>query len=301
MKEIKMFFMIVSLLTMMSGTTYAALVADDVGDELPAPAKTTALLFYYDYISGTDKYSGGTLSNRDTNLTGHIGVFRAIHFNQIGKFPVAVAMALPYGNLSINGSGVGGGSYSSSEIGDITLIAGFWPIAMPEKTMWMSVSGWLTAPTGQYNPDKPLSLNLGQNMWSGKLQVGFVKMFGPLSFDVNGFAQIFSNNGRYVQPYVPNGSATLKRDIAYNVDAHLKFSFTRELFLSADYYYQWGGETKTDQFGSNEDTLNDHIAGLTLGYMINKNLQFLVKGRDTFKTKNGIETKDLGIRLAYFF
>ncbi|MGA3207433.1 MAG: transporter [Syntrophales bacterium] len=303
MKTLKMLFIVLSMLTILPGTIYSAVVTDEVGDHIPGPPGLSAVVFYYDHITGTNQYSGGTLVNRNTNLTADVTALRFLHFSEIGGFPVAMALALPYGNVSINGAGVGGNQFSSTEIGDLMAISGIWLIAKPEQRMWLDISAWLTAPTGEYTPEKPLALNLGQNMWSGKLLMGFTKGFGPITWDLNSFVQIFTNNDRYVQFGPPNasGPATLKRDPVYEVETHLKYDLTKALFVSADYYYLCGGETKTDEFGSNNDRLNDHTAGITVGIQLTPKTQLLVHARDTFKTENQIETMDIGARLAYFF
>jgi hypothetical protein len=303
MKTFKMLLIVLSVLTILPGKIYSALVTDDAGDHIPAPPGVSAVILYHEHITGNNKYKDGTLVNSDTNLKVDVTALRFAHFSKIGSFPVAASLSLPYGSISLDGAGVGGRQLSSTEIGDVTLVSGIWLIAKPEQRMWFDISAWITAPTGQYTSAKPVALNLGQNMWSGKLLLGFTKGVGPITWDLNSYVQFFSNNDRYVQSGPPplGGPATLKRDPVYEVETHLIYDLTKALFVSADYFYFYGGDTKTDAFGSNHDKLNDHTAGVTVGIKLTQNTKLLLKARNTFKTENQIETTNFGVKLSYSF
>lgn len=288
LKVITLFFLLILLLPSSS-------FALDPQDYIPAPAGTNGVLFYYDHISGTDAYVNGNKVSNSADMTANIAVFRYAYWNQIGQFPWAFSALVPVGELSMNNVGPTNQQISTSQIGDPFFLIGIWPISKPDTKTWLGISQYVYVPAGEYDHDKPPALQLGQNRWAFKEEIGFVQGFGPFELDLSGFVQFFTNNGNYTP-----SDLTLKKDNLYEVETHFIWNVNKNIFLSADYSYQNGGETSVSGV-SNNDKLNDHSAGVTVAYHLTTNSQVMFKYHDTFKTENGIKTKDLGFRFAVFF
>ncbi|OPY08143.1 MAG: hypothetical protein A4E66_01908 [Syntrophus sp. PtaB.Bin001] len=289
MKKIKILFILVLLLLIVPSVTFA----NDPKDSIPAPPGTNVLLFYYDHISGTDAYSNGDKVSNSTDFNANIAMLRYTYYGQVGKYPWALTGILPYGDMSIDIPN--NKKYSASQIGDPIIAGVFWPYANPEKKTWVEFTQYIIPPLGEYTHDKPLCIQMGSNRWSFKEELAIVKGFGPFMIELLGFAQFFTDNDEYTR-----ADLTLEKDNIYHGEAHLIWDVNKTLFLSADYFYDHGGETSAAGI-SNNDELDDHTAGITVGLHLTPSTLLLLKARDTFKSENCITTKDIGIRLAYFF
>lgn len=270
--------------------------ANDAKDYIPAPAGTDAILFYFDHISGTDSYLNGNKVSSSADLTGNIAVFRYAHYGQIGKFPWLINALVPYGEMSLDNVGATNQKISTSQIGDLVAAASIWPISNISTRTWLGLSQYVIFPTGDYDNTKPVGLQLGQNRWSFKEEIGFTQGIGPFMIDLQGFVQFFSNNGDFT-----SAGLDLERDPLWHGEAHLIWDVNKTFFLSADYFYENGGESNVKGGPSNNDKLDDHTAGLTVGYSLTPSSQILLKCKKTFKTENGIENTDIGFRFAFFF
>jgi hypothetical protein len=92
----------------------------------------------------------------------------------------------------------------------------------------------------------------------------------------------------------------LEKDPLFEAEAHLTYNFTEKFFGGIEYFYANGGETSVGGIGNNDKT-KSHTAGVVVGMGITENTHLLIKYRDTLETDNGVKTKDIGIRFAYFF
>lgn len=286
---------LIVLFTLLMIILPSTIFANDPKDYIPAPPGTNAVLFYYDHISGSDAYSRGNKISDAANLTGNIAVFRYAYWNEIGKFPWAVSALLPYGNLSLDNAGPTNQSISTSQIGDPIFLGVIWPIAKPSTRTWLAFAQYIIPPLGEYTNQKPSGLQLGSNRWTFKEEVGFVQGFGPFELDISGFIQLYTDNGKYT-----SSNLTSVNDPLYHMEAHFIWDINKTFFISADYLYDNGGETKVAGVKQN-DNLNDHTAGITIGYNITSSSQILLKGRETIQTENGIKKTDIGLRFAFFF
>lgn len=137
---------------------------------------------------------------------------------------------------------------------------------------------------------------MGENRWAFKTEMGFVKgLSDKLYFDLTGYVKFYTNN----DDYTPQ-SLTLKKRPVYLLESHLSYDLSKTLFLAVDYFSWYGGKEKVTG-GDWSGSMNNHAAGLTLGYAISPSGQLLIKYYDQFKTRTGVNTKTLGLRFAYFF
>ena len=130
----------------------------------------------------------------------------------------------------------------------------------PATTLGVSLT--VTAPTGEYNPDK--LLNLGADRWSFKPQLAVSHPFGPEHrWELDGYASayFFTDNTGY------HGHEVLRQDPLVAVEGHISYNFTPDLWASLDASYAWRGDTVVD--GVNQQNAQKH---LTVGAELNWSL-----------------------------
>jgi hypothetical protein len=97
----------------------------------------------------------------------------------------------------------------------------------------------VTAPFGQYNPDK--LLNIGTNRRSGKTQFGASKALGSATIEASLAATFFfTNNTDFL------GGKTLEQDPLYAAQGHLIYEFAPWLWGTLDGTYYTGRRTTID-------------------------------------------------------
>lgn len=124
-------------------------------------------------------------------------------------------------------------------------------------------------PIGQYFEDK--LVNLGQNRFAFRPQLGVVHNWGKWSAELTTEAGFFTDNDEFF-----NGNR-LGQDPAYSADAHLIYTFRPGLWLATSIGYGGGGETAVNS-ASNDNRQSNLGWGVSLGLPI---------------------TRAIGVKLAY--
>jgi len=96
----------------------------------------------------------------------------------------------------------------------------------------------VTLPLGQYFDD--LLINIGNNRWSVRPQLGVVHSRGPWSFELTGSMFWFSNNNRFVD------GAMLEQKTLYALQSHVIYNFNPGLWASISSAYGMGGRISID-------------------------------------------------------
>jgi hypothetical protein len=110
-------------------------------------------------------------------------------------------------------------------------------------------------PLGEYLEDK--LINLGNNRFTIRPQLGVVHSRGKWSFELTGSAWIFTDNDDFF------GGKSLEQDPFFTIQGHVVYSFRPGLWLGFDVGHLDGGTTKVD--GRRLNTLQSNSrAGLTL-------------------------------------
>jgi Putative MetA-pathway of phenol degradation len=134
----------------------------------------------------------------------------------------------------------------------------------------------LALPIGEYDSDQ--SLNIGQNRWYGRLGMPIIWQFGAwvpgrrMTLEFLPAVWLFGDNTDYV-------GQTLETDPMFQLDAHLTRDFTEHLWGSLDAAWYSGGQATID--GVQGEKLDNLGIGLTLGYVINDNLNLTVGYKST--------------------
>jgi hypothetical protein len=94
------------------------------------------------------------------------------------------------------------------------------------------VSLQVSAPLGQYDDSK--LLNLGNNRWSFKPELGISKAWGPWTVEVAPGALFFTDNTDFF-----NGS-TLAQEPIYTLQGHVLYNFPSGMWVALDGLYFTG-------------------------------------------------------------
>lgn len=207
------------------------------GDFIAAPPGTTLLAFYGLY--GTS--DGAVIDGKPItgSLDSYVGVPRVVHYFDVGGYTADVNVYLPIGSLqnaSLGGARLG----DASGVGDLTFVGTFWLVNEPKTTRYLAVVGWLSVPTGNYNPFAPL--NMGSNRWSGTIQLGGA--YGLMDrWFIEGVTDItlYSDNSNY-----DGFHGVMSQDPTITAQAWLTFKATDRVNLSVGYGAYWGGAQALD-------------------------------------------------------
>jgi len=272
-------------------------------DYIPLPDGTFLFCTYFKHISANTLFAKGNKASNDFNLNANIGIFRPVYYTNIGNalygdggLTVDPQALILFGEQHLDGAAVGGADFSDSGLSDSTVLATFWFVNAPKEKFWVGFSPYITMPIGHYNKNR--SFNLGNNRWAFKPELGIVKGFGEkfyLDFIVNG--EFYTDNDDFF-----NGVTQVKKsqDPVMGVETHLSYDITKQWYVSLDYFYNYGGETKIAGV-LQDDELDNHGLGVSLFWMVGSNNQLMIEYRNDFSVKNGPGTDTFGARWAYFF
>ncbi len=264
--------------------------ANNARDYIPLDPGHFFMAFYYEHAFGNDYYAKGKKENISTDLVSNVGLIRPVYFTQIGPFTIDPQFILPVGEASLIDS-------QSSGIGDLTLAATIWFINDKENKFIFAYTPYFTLPTGQY--DSTNAVNLGGNRFTTKQEMTVAKGFGEnawLELTVN--CEFYFNNEDVLNAY--GEKSTMSQDPSVGGEAHFSYSFTKQFFGSADYFYRYAGETTVDGVSMN-DWDSRHTVGVSFGYMLTDTTQLLTYFKTDAALYNGIRTSTLGLRLAFIF
>ena len=97
----------------------------------------------------------------------------------------------------------------------------------------------VTVPLGKYCDD--CLINIGNNRWSVRPQVGVVHTSGPWSIELTGSAFVFTDNDSFID------KAVLKQKPVYALQTHVVYDFKPGLWVSLSTGYGIGGRIQIDR------------------------------------------------------
>ncbi len=133
------------------------------------------------------------------------------------------------------------------------------------------------APLGQYDPSK--LVNLGNNRWLIKPEIGISKAWGQWTVEVAPSVTFYTNNTDF------NNGKTFEQDPLYAVQTHVVYGFRNNMWLAGDFVYFHGARTKVN--GVQNDNLQSNTrGGLTLAVPVDRNnsVKFNVSGGTSSRT-----------------
>jgi hypothetical protein len=118
----------------------------------------------------------------------------------------------------------------------------------------------VTVPWGKYLDDK--LLNLGQNRFTIRPQIGVVHTRGPWSYELTASTFVFSDNDDFF------GGSKLEQDPLYAVQGHVIRMFKPGLWASLSAGYGWGGRYTLD--GERRNERADFLAAFSVGFPLGR-------------------------------
>jgi Putative MetA-pathway of phenol degradation len=117
------------------------------------------------------------------------------------------------------------------------------------------------APLGQYDPSR--LVNLGNNRWAFRPEVGISKVLGALTIELAQGAALFTTNHDFF------GGKTREQDPIYSTQLHLIYQFRGGIWAALNGTYYTGGRTTVNGAQSN-DELGNSRAGVTAAFPVNR-------------------------------
>lgn len=128
--------------------------------------------------------------------------------------------------------------------------------AQPVNTV-VGAAIMVSAPLGEYFEDK--LLNLGQNRYVIRPQIGVLHTRGLWSFELTGSAFRYTDNDEFFD------GNTLKQEPIRALQAHVIRVFKPGVWASLSAAYGWRGETTVNDVASDNDK-SDFLVGLSVGF-----------------------------------
>ena len=119
----------------------------------------------------------------------------------------------------------------------------------------------VTVPLGQYNKDK--LLNLGQNRYVIRPQMGFVHTHGHWSYELTGSINFYTDNNEYW------GGKKRQQDPLFLLQTHLIYTFNNRLWTSLSAGYDWGGGSTINGVDKDDDR-QDLLFAISTGFPVTK-------------------------------
>ena len=155
-----------------------------------------------------------------------------------------------------------------------------------QQDIIVGASVQVSAPLGQYENDK--LVNLGNNRWFIKPDIGISKAWGGLSLELSAGVYFFSKNDDFF------GGKTLEQDPIYTGQAHVTYSFGRGIWAALSFNHDYGGRTTIDGVQSDDLQQNSQVA-LTLALPVNRNNSIKLYANTGTHTNTGTDFDMVGI------
>jgi len=150
----------------------------------------------------------------------------------------------------------------------------------------------ITAPLGQYDDSR--LINLGNNRWSFKPELGVSKRVGQVTLELSGAGTFFTDNDELL------GNHVLSQDPIYQVQGHLIYAFNNGVWASLDATWFEGGKSAVDGV-SNHDYQENSRYGCTLTLPLNRNHSIKLNASKGGYTRTGSDFDAVGMVWQYRF
>jgi len=146
------------------------------------------------------------------------------------------------------------------------------------------------APTGQYDNSK--LINIGENRWSFKPELGISKALGAWTLDLMPSVTLYADNTDF------NSGHRLAQAPLYAMQGHVTYSFTPSMWISLNGTYFAGNRTAVDGVRGNNMQANSR-AGLTLAFPVDRHNSVKLYASSGTWSRTGSEFNAIGIAWQY--
>ena len=159
-----------------------------------------------------------------------------------------------------------------------------------EQDLIVGASLRVIAPVGQY--DDTRLVNIGNNRWSFKPEIGISKAIGPWTFEGTAGATFYTDNNNFF------GGKMLSQNPIYSVQAHMIYGFASGVWTSFDATYFTGGRTTVDGV-LNSDLQQNWRLGATLAVPVDRRNSIKFYASTGVASRTGNDFDLLGIAWQY--
>ncbi len=159
-----------------------------------------------------------------------------------------------------------------------------------QQDLIIGASLQVSPPLGQYDNSK--LLNLGNNRWSFRPELGISKARGPWTVEVAPSVIFFTDNTDFF-----NGSRFAQAPI-YLMRGHIIYNFESGIWMSLDGTYLTGGRTTLNDVKGHNEQANTR-AGLTLAVPVDRHNSIKLNASTGISTRTGSEFGAVGIAWQY--
>jgi hypothetical protein len=148
----------------------------------------------------------------------------------------------------------------------------------------------VTAPLGQYDNSK--LINLGNNRWSFKPELGISKALGSWTMEIMPSVTFYTDNTDF------NNGSRLAQAPLYAVQGHIIYSFPSGMWLGFNGIYYTGGRTTVNGV-KGENMQTNTRSGLTLALPVDRYNSVKLYASTGTSTRTGSDFTGLGVAWQY--
>jgi len=243
------------------------------------PLHSNAVVATYSFFDGNLDLQGGAPIT-DSTARAHVPVLALFHSFNMFTRSASLTAGLPYGKADFHGkvqqnetdvhrSGLVDSVYRLS----VNLFGG--PAMAPREFIkWqqknlLGISLKVVAPTGQYDPTK--LINLGNNRWAFKPEVGYSRRNGHWLVDAYFGTWFYTKNPKYFSQnqYTPDVHSRTQAPVGA-LEGHLSYDVKPRFWVSFDANYWYGGKISLDGVENPSTELRSSRLGGTASLPINR-------------------------------
>jgi len=265
-----------------------------------APVGLNFLIAGYAYAEGKIAFDPSTSVN-DARFHSSTGVVAYAHVLNAWGNSAKFDMVLPYSSFS--GQALVGGQIKEREMsgfGDPRFrfsmnFYGAPALSLKEfagyrQDVIVGASLQVTPPLGQYDNSK--LINLGNNRWSFKPELGISKAWGPWTLEFTPSATFYTDNTDF------NKGSTFAQAPLYAVQGHISYGFSSGMWLALNGTYFTGGRTSVNGVKGDNMQTNTRV-GLTFAMPVDRYNSVKFYASTGTSTRTGTEFSAIGVAWQY--
>ena len=233
--------------------------ADGARDWLNVPVDMNFAYIYYTY-SNAETSINSALPITGASVNSNIPIFRYARTFELNGQIAGIQLVVPYAfvDANLDGTRIGANVDGFGDIQAVFLanLVGAPALSKEAFANWtpepyLTASLAVSMPTGQYDAERVV--NIGANRWGFKPQLSVGVPLGGAAdwITANANVQLFTNNDAYRK------DKTLAQDPLFTIEAHYSKNLNKALWVSADAFYSYGGQTFID--GTSQDNLQSTL------------------------------------------
>jgi len=239
-------------------------------DYLNAPVNTWVTFYNLGFSNRVAPVDGAAefgISNVTTDITSQSLILSRIL--DVGGRTGGLSFVLPHADIDVAAGPFATGEAGFGDVGIVAEVNIFGAPALSKENFaqwepetFASFHLMTTFPTGSYDSNR--LVNTGSNRWSisPTINYSYTPDAGWTWLEVYATARVFGDNTD-----APGAAATLEQDPLYQIEFHASRNLTPDFWLTADVYYDWGGETHLDSVAQ-DNAADTWRLGAGLGWRI---------------------------------